>query len=251
MNEQPPKPVCLITGGSSGIGLATAKLFAKQGFHVAICGRRKEALETAKKLILRARSDQTTDCFTMVADLEDVEQAKNLGQQVLDHFGRIDVLVNNAAVAPLAAMEDIGSETFEASIKVNIESVFYLTQLVWRHMKQRAAEPAPTDQGRGVIVNISSLAAVDPFPGFSLYGASKAWLDLMTQALAAEGKELGIRVCSIRPGAVETPLLRGLFPDFPADQCVAPEQVAELIWGCVSQPERFPSGSAIPVTNQP
>ena len=105
-------------------------------------------------------------------------------------------------------------------------------------------------QGGGVIVNVSSLAAVDPFPGFSLYGASKAWMDLLTVALATEGSEKGIRVCSIRPGAVETPMLRSLFPDFPTEQCVSPEAVAERIWGCVSDPQNYESGKAYEVTNQ-
>ena len=105
--------------------------------------------------------------------------------------------------------------------------------------------------GGGTIVNISSLSAVDPFPGFSLYGASKAWMDLMTLALAAEGEEHKVRVCSIRPGAVETPLLRGLFPDFPADQCVSPQQVAKMVLGCVQEPQKYPSGKFFPVTNQP
>ena len=151
--------------------------------------------------------------------MNDVEQAKQFGEQVLEHFGHVDVLVNNAATAPLSPFEDISAETFESSINTNIRSVFYLTQLIWKHLKQRA-QANPLEQGRGVVVNISSLAAVDPFPGFSLYGSCKAWLDLITLALAAEGKEFGLRVCSIRPGAVETPMLRGLFPDYPAEQCV-------------------------------
>ena len=106
------------------------------------------------------------------------------------------------------------------------------------------------ESNAGTIINISSLSAIDPFPGFSLYGASKSWLDLMTLALAAEGKESNIRVCSIRPGAVETPMLRGLFPDFPSEQCVQPADIAEVIWGCVNDPATYPSGQAFPVTNQ-
>ena len=103
-------------------------------------------------------------------------------------------------------------------------------------------------QRSGTIVNISSLSAVDPFVGFSTYGASKAWLDLLTHSLAQEGKDSNIRVCSLRPGAVETPLLRGLFPDFPAEECVSPERVAQEVWGCVNSPDDYPSGSAFPVT---
>ena len=246
------KPVCLITGGSSGIGLATAVRFAGQGFHIAICGRRAAALQSAEQAIRLAGTAHPTECFSRVADLNDIEQAKQFGRAALDKFGRIDVLVNNAATAPLAPFEEISEEAFERTINTNVRSLFYLTQIVWSEMKRRAAATVivGAPNRRGVVVNVSSLAAVDPFPGFSLYGACKSWLDLLTIALATEGRELGLRVCSIRPGAVETPLLRSLFPDFPATQCVPAEDIAEAIWGCVNRPQDFPSGQAFPITNQ-
>ena len=94
---------------------------------------------------------------------------------------------------------------------------------------QRAYSPRPGPcgpscraQSGGTIVNISSLAAVDPFPGFSLYGASKAWVELFTRATADEGRGIGIRAFAVRLGAVDTPLLRGLFPEFPARKRAVP-----------------------------
>jgi NAD(P)-dependent dehydrogenase (short-subunit alcohol dehydrogenase family) len=233
------RPVCLITGGSSGIGLATAQLFAGHGYDLSICGRRETKLAEAKDLIQSA--DSSAQCLTTPADLNDVQQARNVAENTIKTFGRVDVLVNNAASSPLAPFEEISGEVFESAINTNIRSLFYLTQIVWANMKQ---------QGRGVVVNISSLSAVDPFPGFSLYGACKAWLDLLTHALAAEGKEAGLRVCSVRPGAVETPMLRGLFPDFPPGQCVQPADVANVVWQSVNDAEMYPSGQAFPVTNQ-
>lgn len=234
-------PVCLITGGSSGIGLASAITFAKQGYHVAICGRDIEKLEKAKSSI-EAVLLNNAKCVTIPADLSEDSAAKRVGNDVIDSFSRIDVLVNNAALAPLENFESISQESFESITNVNIKSVFYLTQFVWKQMLR---------QGRGQVVNISSMAAVDPFPGFSLYGASKAWIELLTSALASEGEPHGIRVCAVRPGAVETPLLRGLFPDFPADQCVSPEAIADKVWQCIADPEGHPSGSAFEVTRQP
>ena len=145
-------------------------------------------------------------------------------------------------MAPLDKFEQISADTFESLVNVNVRAGFYLTQKAWQQM---------IESGGGTIVNISSMSAIDPFPGFSLYGASKAWMDLLTQSLAAEGEPHSIRICSIRPGAVETPLLRGLFPDFPADQCVPPERIAQMVLGCVQDPQKYPSGQFFPVTNQP
>ena len=234
------RPVCVLTGGSSGIGLATGRLFAANGYQIATCARREPLLaEAAREFALAANQD--LEVFVRQVDLNEPMQASQFGEMVIDRFGRIDVLINNAGFAPLAPFDQIDQTTFERVLNVNLRSVFHLTQITWKQMLV---------QDSGVIVNVSSLAAVDPFPGFSLYGASKAWLDLLTVALAAEGAEKGIRVCSIRPGAVETPLLRNLFPDFPAQQCVSPEDVAAEIWGCVNQPDKFQSGMAFEVTNQ-
>jgi NAD(P)-dependent dehydrogenase (short-subunit alcohol dehydrogenase family) len=237
------RPTCVVTGGSSGIGLATAKTFARRGYNIAFCGRNVEKLSAASDQILKSfeGEDESIETLSVEIDLTDVDQAKSFTPIVLERFGRIDVLVNNASMAPLSNFEEIDAETFEATINIAIRSLFYLTQDVWKQMKA---------QGAGTVVNISSLSAVDPFPGFSLYGACKAWLDLMTHALAGEGSESGLRVCSVRPGAVETPMLRGLFPDFPAQQCVQPEDIADVVWGCVSDPEKYPSGQAFPVTKQ-
>lgn len=238
----------MVTGGSSGIGLATARRFSAEGYQLAICGRDESKLDAASNQIDRSAADAGFDCraFTMAVDLVDVEQAKSFAATTLEQFGRVDVLVNNAALAPLAEFDEISAESFEAATNVNIRSVFYLTQAIWKSMKQRSnRESSPT------VVNISSMAAVDPFPGFSLYGASKAWIELLTQALATEGTDLGIRVCSVRPGAVETPLLRGLFPDFPSGQCVSPDKVAAAVWGCVSAPDQFPSGGHFQITAEP
>ena len=234
------RPVCLISGGSSGIGLSTAQLFASHGYDISICGRREAKLAGAKDLVLE--SNPLVDCLVVQADLEDIQQARSFAKQTIERFGRVDVLVNNAANTVLAPFGEITSEAFESALNINIRSLFYLTQIVWNQMMQ---------QGTGVVVNISSLAAVDPFPGFSLYGATKAWLDLLTHALAAEGKAAGLRVCSVRPGAVETPMLRGLFPDFPVDQCVQPGDIATAVWDCVSKPESFPSGQSFAITKQP
>ena len=155
------------------------RLFAGNNFRVATCGRDADRLSQLKRDINEAEVHMIES-----VDLSDIEQTKEFGQQIIERYGQVDVLVNNAAVAPLDTFEDITPATFEQLLDVNVRSTFYLTQMCWPHMKQ---------QGRGVVVNISSLAAVDPFPGFSIYGASKAWIDLMTVALSAEGQEHNVR----------------------------------------------------------
>ncbi len=243
-------PVCVVTGGSSGIGLATARLMRQTGYRIAICGRNAERLSAAHEELVTLKQDNASkpsqtgeqDVLAVQADLDDADQAVEFLQRSIKEFGDVDVLVNNAAIAPLDKFEQISVETFESVVNVNIRAGFYLTQTAWQHMIK---------SGGGTIVNISSMSAIDPFPGFSLYGASKAWMDLLTQSLASEGEPHGIRICSIRPGAVETPLLRGLFPDFPADQCVPPESIARMVLGCVQDPKKYPSGEFFPVTNQP
>jgi len=243
-------PVCVITGGSSGIGLATARLMRQTGYRIAICGRDAERLSAAHEELVTMKQDNGSeqsdtgeqDVLAMQADLDDADLATQFIERTIKEFGTVDVLVNNAGMAPLEKFEEISADTFESLVNVNVRAGFYLTQKAWQQMIK---------SGGGTIVNISSMSAIDPFPGFSLYGASKAWMDLLTQSLAAEGESHGIRICSIRPGAVETPLLRGLFPDFPADQCVSPEKIAATVLGCVQDPEKYPSGQFFPVTNQP
>jgi len=230
------RPVVAITGGSSGIGLATAIRFSAAGYHVAICARHPDRLVTA---VDRIRDAGPGDHVTAIsADLTRPTECGHFVAQVMRDWQRLDVFVNNAGVAPLANLTDISDEAFEELINVNIRSLFYLTRQVWRIMQQ---------QSFGTLINISSLAAIDPFPGFSIYGASKAWLDVFTHALADEGRAQGIRAFALRCGAVETPLLRNLFPDFAADQALAPGQVAEVIWSMVQPGMQPASGAALSV----
>ena len=226
--------VCLVTGGGSGIGFATAKRFANEGYCISICGRRIETLQAAAKSI-----GDPGSVLAISSDIGDAESRKTLVGETLEKFGRIDVLVNNAGAAPLGDFESIDEETFENVLNTNVRGLFHLSQSIWPIMKH---------DGGGSIVNISSMAAVDPFPGFSIYGASKAWMETFTKAIAAEGVDHAIRVCCVRPGAVETDLLRGLFPDFPADQCVSPEDIADKVWKCVADPGNHLSGESFTVS---
>jgi 3-oxoacyl-[acyl-carrier protein] reductase len=235
--SDPAGPVCLITGGSSGIGLATAQRFARGGFRIGIGARDTVRLESARREIQTA--SKATDVWAETLNLASPAEAAPFVDRAHTHFGRIDVLVLSAAVAPLSSLDEFTSSQFESAINVNVRSTFYLVQAAWNFMARQ-----PTG---GSIVNISSQAAIDPYPGFSVYGACKAWGELFIQALANEGKPHRIRVHSVRPGAVETPMLRGLFPDYPSAEALDPAAVAELIWSVCSAPFQYSSGYAISI----
>ena len=213
-----PAKTALITGGSRGIGLATAQRFAQQGYNVVIVARQATGVHEALKQLAAGGAK----CEGVAADVGRPDGARLAVEAATARFGRIDVLVNNAGHAPVVAVEAMSDEEYRATLAANCDATFYMTRAVW---------PVMTRQADGVIVNVSSRAAVDPFPGFAVYGACKAWVNTFTQATAAEGKKTGIRVFCIGPGATETAMLRGAFPDLPSSAVLAPADIAAAIEG--------------------
>lgn len=211
-----PNSTCIITGATRGIGRATALRFAADGWNVVIAARHAEALEQTAEAVVEAGGS----CLPLATDVGRPAEVRRLVTTAHERFGRIDVLVNNAGVAPLGTIDEITPEAFDQVYEVNIAAIYHATRAVW---------PLMQDQGGGLIVNLSSLASVDPFRGFAVYGASKAWVNLFSQAMAAEGRPHGIRVFAVAPGAVETELMRSAFPDFPVDKALAPDDVAAVI----------------------
>jgi NAD(P)-dependent dehydrogenase (short-subunit alcohol dehydrogenase family) len=230
--------VAFITGGTSGIGLATALQRARLGETLVIFGRTEERLQQAAGQILSAGASA---CHCVAVDFRYPQQAVNAMRRGLEATGRCDFLVNAAAIAPLAPFEQTSAELFDEVVNINIRSIYLGTQVIW---------PVMRAQKSGVIVNVSSLAAVSPFTGFSAYGGSKAWLETVTKAWADEGRAHGIKVFVVRPGAVTTPLLDKLFPDFPVEQTVSADEVATVINQLTSSDWQFSSGEAFTVTRQ-
>jgi NAD(P)-dependent dehydrogenase (short-subunit alcohol dehydrogenase family) len=207
---------CIITGASRGIGLAAALRFAKAGYDIVAAARSPGPLEAAARQIQACG----VACEALPVDISEAAGARELIEVATKRFGRIDVLVNNAGTAPLSPIDQMSDEVFDDCLRLNCGSVFFLTRAVWATMRR---------QRSGTIVNVSSVASIDPFPGFAVYGACKTWVNAFTQAVAREGQPLGIRVFCVAPGAVETQMLREHFPDFPRDQTLAPDEVARLI----------------------
>lgn len=206
----------IVSGAGRGIGRAIALRMARTGGRVALVARTRAELESAARDVEQAGGR----AMAIEADVSALESAARIVDAAAAKFGRIDVLVNNAGVAPVGSIESFSDADFDRLTGVNMAAVFRLSRAVWPVMKR---------QGGGTIVNISSVAAVDPFPGLGVYGASKAWVSLFSKAAAEEGRGCGICVFAVAPGAVETRMLRSAFPDIPSDATLDPDQVASVV----------------------
>jgi 3-oxoacyl-[acyl-carrier protein] reductase len=224
--------VAVVTGGGRGIGRAISRRFALANFHVVSASRSDHELAETKSLI----EADGGRCDVQPTDVCSDEDIGALVETTLSKLGRIDVLVNNAGVAPNGSIEELNDQVFDTMLAINVGAVYRTSQAVWPAMKK---------QGGGVIVNISSVAAIDPFPGFAAYGASKAWVSAWTRGLAAEGKPHGILVFAIAPGAVETRMLRDALPSFPAGDALAAEEIAEAVYNVTTPACRHMSGQTM------
>ena len=223
--------VAIITGAGGGIGRATAIELAGGGYIVVLAGRNPAALnETA-----RAAAGQS---LVVPTDVTRPDEVDRLVAAALGAFGRVDVLVNNAGLAPVRPIRDMTVEEWRAVIDTNLSAAFYATRAAW---------PAFERQGGGVVVNISSESSRDPFPGFAAYGAAKAGINLFGLAAAREGAAAGVRVYTIAPGAVETAMFRQLrTPEqWPADRTLEPAYVARAVLQCVRGDLRHAGGEVI------
>jgi len=209
-------PVVIVTGAGRGIGRAICECFVREGATVVAAARsRDQLLETQQRVAaLPGR------CIVRATDVTAVEQLRGLIEFTEREFSRIDILVNNAGATSVGPVKELSTIDFETLLRVNVAAVFYACKFVWPIMERN---------GGGVIVNISSLAAADPFPGLGTYGATKAWVNAFTAGMAAEGRPAGIRAFCVGPGAVETDMLRSIFPDFPAENTLAPPDIAEAV----------------------
>lgn len=186
--------IAVVTGATSGIGRAITEMLLARGDTVVGIGRNSAVLS---ELALNERfigiEHNLADVDGLVSTLRD--KALNLGG--------IDVLVNNAGTAEARTIVDTDPEFFRTTIDVNLAAPAAAIHALW---------PALCDS-RGCIINISSLAQLDPFPGFFAYAASKAGLHLLTVVAAAEGRNHGVRAFTIAPGVVDTPLHRSMMPE--------------------------------------
>ena len=217
--------VVAITGGNSGIGAATAKAFAMEGAKVMFCARRDALGRQVEADIRGAGGDATW----MVVDVRDPEQVKAFLEKTVDTYGRLDVLFNNAGIFMTpAAIEDIPVDNYHDMMATNADGVFY---------GMKFALPLMKAQGNGVIVNMASVAAHRGFGNTAHYNASKHAVAGLTKAAASANAKHNVRIVSISPLAVDTPMLEESFdhqgltydamaPNFVTPRIMEPQEIA-------------------------
>lgn len=182
--------VVIVTGASSGIGAAIAQVLAREGAQLALVGRNVANLEATQATLQQQQKGVKT--LNVVADV--TKDADAIVQQTVKHFGRIDVLVNNAGILGKGPLADLDIEEFDAVLNTNLRGVVLLTKAVVPHLLKT----------KGAVVNVSSCAGIRPFAGALSYGVSKAALDQFTKIVALELAPQGVRVNSVNPGFVVT-----------------------------------------------
>ena len=232
----------LITGASSGIGRETAIAFAKAGIDVALVSRSRSRLEA----LAAELSQLGVQASAYPIDLSQIESLQASLQDLMDDFGAITVLVNNAGMGYTGTLADMPLVDWQQLMDLNLTSVFLTIQSVLPNMRS---------QESGIILNVASVAAHNAFPTWGAYSASKAGLVSLSHTLAAEEREQGIRVMIISPGAVNTPLwdTETVQADFARSQMLTPEVVAQTILHAVQLPDSavineitlMPSGGAL------
>jgi 3-dehydrosphinganine reductase len=220
--------VALVTGGSSGIGLAIAHLLAQQGAHTWLVARRKELLDSALTEIETARANPAQRCGIFPADVSNVAQATAAVEYVSAQVGLPDLLVNAAGITHPGYVQDLSLDIFRSMMEVNYFGTVYII---------KAALPGMIQRGSGYIINIASMAAVIGAFGYSAYGASKFAVRGFSDVLRSEVKPLGLRVSIVFPSDTDTAQLAYEAPFKPPEtkalassaRVMSPQAVARII----------------------
>jgi len=232
----------LITGGTSGIGLATAKKLAQLGIHVLVVGRNAER---GKKAVEEIRTAGGKADF-ISSELLGADSAREVARKAIElGGGHIDILINNAGIYPFGLTHEMTEEQFDRVFSTNVKAPYFLV-----------AELAPlmAARGKGAIVNLSTMAADYGAPGMSLYGSSKAAINLLTKTWAAEYGPKGVRVNAVSPGPTRTEGtdamgegLEQLAAQAPAGRPATAEEIAEAIVFLATDRASFIHGAKLAV----
>ncbi len=222
--------VVVLTGASSGIGESTAKELASHGAKLVLAARREERLQELQKAI----ENEGGEAQYKVTDVVSEEQMQELGRFALDTYGKIDVMVNNAGLMPQSLLHKLKTDEWDRMIDVNIKGVLYGIAAVLPHMRERKT---------GHIINISSVAGHEVFPGSAVYSGSKFAVRAITEGLRKEEAANNIRTTILSPGAIDTELTETITDnevkqgvDELYKQAIHPDSMARAIRYAVAEP---------------
>ena len=201
-------PSALVTGGSSGIGLAIARVLRDEGYALTLAARKVGRLESAAAEL---------GATAVAADVQSEDACARLVDEHVSSHGGLDVLVNSAGVGIAGRVGELQTKHFDLQQAVNLRGAFLVT---------RAALPALRD-AKGYVVNLASIAGTLPTPGLAAYGAAKAALIALTRSLDREEADAGVRFTALCPGFVDTPMAS--WTGIASDEMIQPEDCAELV----------------------
>ena len=202
----------IVTGGSSGIGLAIARMLRDEGYDLTLASRRLEKVEAAAKEL---------GAVAVAADVADEAACERLVAEHRERFGRLDMLVNSAGIGIAGTVESLSAKHLDLTIGVNLRGLFLVTQKAIPMLRE----------SHGWIVNLASIAGTLPTPGLSSYGATKAAVISLTRSLNEELDADGVRAVAICPGFVDTPMAE--WSGIPGDEMIQPEDCAEIVRMCL------------------
>jgi NAD(P)-dependent dehydrogenase (short-subunit alcohol dehydrogenase family) len=234
--------IAIITGGTSGLGYATARKFCDSGYRCYVVGRNEEKTR-------HSCSELGPNAHPVILDLTRLDQIPPAIESIASEAGRIDVLVNNAGINMKKGMLEVTDAEFQAIIHTNLLSVFSMSREVGRVMQ---------GQGGGNIIHISSMAAQYGLPYVIAYSASKTAVEGMTRAMAVELAPMKIRVNCVAPGFIKTPMTAKaldsdpdrksrVFARTPMGEMGIPEDIADAVYFLASDQARFITGAVLPV----